>query len=147
MNFDFTKLCLQNKISSLAVPKISGTISKQQFPEDLRIIELDKDLLQTQPSDFETVQLIWLECPLELNQNFSHVVEHVLNLGITWIWIPNLRFSDFSRTNILFNPKRQNEAVISFKDMIQLMEKSMYSIHWSASTYEESVKNLLLKEY
>ena len=43
MNFDFTKLCLQNKISSLAVPKISGTISKQQFPEDLRIIELDKD--------------------------------------------------------------------------------------------------------
>lgn len=147
MKSDFLKLCSQNKISSIAVSKNSDLLKNQNFPQHLEVVELNKDLLQTEPNDFESIQLIWLEYSTELQKNFSQIFEHILNLGVTWIWIPSLRFSDYPEFNKGFNPKRQNEACISLQDMIQIMEKSMYSIHWSTSTYEESVKSLLLKNY
>jgi len=147
MKSDFLKLCSQNKISSIAVSKNSDLLKNQNFREYLDVVEINKDLLQTESNDFEFTQLIWLEYSNEFQKNFSQILEHILNLGVTWIWIPSLRFSDYSEFNKGFNPKRQNEACISFQDMIQIMEKSMYSIHWSTSTYEESVKSLLLKNY
>ena len=147
MKFDFLKLCSQNKISSIAVSKNSDLLKNQNFREYLDVVEINKDLLQTESNDFEFTQLIWLEYSNEFQKNFSQILEHILNLGVTWIWIPSLRFSDYSEINNGSNPKRKNEACISFQDMIQIMEKSMYSIHWSTSTYEESVKSLLLKEY
>jgi len=147
MKSDFLKLCSQNKISSIAVSKNSDLLKNQNFREYLDVVEINKDLLQTESNDFEFTQLIWLEYSNEFQKNFSQILEHILNLGVTWIWIPSLRFSDYSEINNGSNPKRKNEACISFQDMIQIMEKSMYSIHWSTSTYEESVKSLLLKEY
>lgn len=147
MKSDFLNLCLQNKIKSIAVFKNYGYAKNHNFPEYLEVVELEKDLLLTHPNDLESPQLIWLECSQELQKTFLQVFEHILNLGVTWIWIPSLRFSDYPESNNGFNPKRQNEAVISFKDMIQIMEKSMYSINWSTSTYEESVKSILLKKY
>jgi len=147
MKSDFLKLCSQNKISSIAVSKNSDLLKNQNFREYLDVVEINKDLLQTESNDFEFTQLIWLEYSNEFQKNFSQILEHILNLGVTWIWIPSLRFSDYSEINNGSNPKRKNEACISFQDMIQIMEKSMYSIHWSTSTYEESVKSLLLKNY
>lgn len=147
MKSDFLNICLKNKISIIAVPKNSRSFTEPELKEHLKVVELDKELLLTHSNDLESTQLLWLECSQELQKNFSQVIEHVLNLGVTWIWIPNLRFSDYTEPNNGFNPKRQYEAVISFKDIIQLMEKSMYSILWSTSTYEESVKSLLLKKY
>lgn len=147
MKSDFLNICLKNKISFIAVPKNSRSFTEPELKEHLKVVELDKEILLTHSNDLESTQLLWLECSQELQKNFSQVIEHVLNMGVTWIWIPSLRFSDYSESINGFNPKRQNEAVISFKDMIQIMEKSMYSIHWSTSTYEESVKSLLLKKY
>ena len=147
MGSDLFNFCSQNKIRSIAVSKNSAPSINHNFPEYLEVVELNKDLLQTHQNDLESIELIWLKCSQELQKNFSQVIEHVLNMGVTWIWIPSLRFSDYHESNNGFNPKRQYEAVISFKDMIQIMEKSMYSILWSTSTYEESVKSLLLKKY
>lgn len=147
MESNLFNFCSENKIGSIAVPKNSRPFTELELKEHLKVVELEKELLLTLPNDLESIQLIWLECTSELQKNFSQVIEHVLNLGVTWIWIPTLRFSDYPESNNGFNPKRQNEAVISFKDMIQIMEKSMYSINWSTSTYEESVKSLLLKKY
>jgi hypothetical protein len=148
MKSDLLNFCLQNKIRSITVSKNFEKYSiSQNFLGHLKVVELDKDLLQTRPIDFEYTQLIWLECSPELKKNFSQVIEHVLNMGVTWIWISSLRFSDYLESNNGYNPKRQYEAVISFEEMIQIMEKSMYSIHRSISTYEDSVKCLLLKKY
>ena len=147
MRSDFLNICQKNEISFIAVPKNSISFTKPELKEDLKVVELEKDLLLTHPNDLESTQLIWFECSQELQKTFLQVFEHILNLGVTWIWIPSLRFSDYPESNNGFNPKRQNEAVISFKDMIQIMEKSMYSINWSTPTYEESVKSLLLKKY
>jgi len=147
MESNLFNFCSENKIRSIAVPKNSRPFTELELREHLKVVELEKELLLTLPNDLESIQLIWLECTSELQKNFSQVIEHVLNLGVTWIWIPSLRFSDYSEINKGSNPKRKNEACISFQDMIQIMEKSMYSIHWSTSTYEESVKSLLLKNY
>jgi len=147
MKSDFLNICQKNEISFIAVPKNSRSFAEPELKEHLKVVELDKELLLTHPNDLESTQLIWLECSQELQKTFLQVFEHILNLGVTWIWIPSLRFSDYPESNNGFNPKRQNEAVISFKDMIQIMEKSMYSINWSTPTYEESVKSLLLKKY
>lgn len=147
MKSDFLNICQKNEISFIAVPKNSRSFTEPELKEHLKVVELDKELLLTHPNDLESTQLIWFECSQELQKTFLQVFEHILNLGVTWIWIPTLRFSDYPESNNGFNPKRQNEAVISFKDMIQIMEKSMYSINWSTSTYEESVKSLLLKKY
>jgi hypothetical protein len=147
MESNLFNFCLENKISSIALPKNSRPFTESGLREHLKFVELEKEILLTLPNDLESIQLIWLECTSELQKNFSQVIEHVLNLGVNWIWIPNLRFSNYPELNNGFDHKRQNEACISFQDMIQIMEKSMYSIHWSTSTYEESVKSLLLKNY
>lgn len=145
MESNLFNFCSENKINSIAVPKNSRSFT--ELKEYLKVVELNKDLLQTERNDFESIQLIWLEYSTELQKNFSQVIEHVLNLEVTWIWIHGLRFSDYPEFNNGFNPKREYEAVISFKEMIQIIERSMYYIHWSTSTYEESVKSLILKEY
>jgi len=148
MNFDFLDICQKNQINNVLIPNLPKYYlgdPKDFVNPNLQVIKTDKKVFELEYGDLNQIQLVWLDCSNILQENFETIMTHILGLGVSWVWIPSLRLSDHSGNNFGFNPKK--EIFMSFKDMILLMEKSMYSIHWSKSTYEESVKSILLKKY
>jgi hypothetical protein len=150
MNIDFQEFCQKNQITNVLVSDscdLLGSVEKTQLHLELNFIRSEKKLAELGEGDLNQVDLVWIEESGELVKNFEHVMDHILNLGVSWVWISNLKISDYPEQNPFLPLKIEQQISVPLKIMVQLMEKNMYSIFWSKSTYGQSVKNLLLKKF
>jgi hypothetical protein len=150
MNFDFQEFCQKNQITNVLVSDscdLLGSVEKTQLHLELNFIHSEKKLAELGEGDLNQVDLVWIEESGELVKNFEHVMDRILNLGVSWVWISNLKISDYPEQNPFLPLKIEQQISVPLKIMVQLMEKNMYSIFWSKSTYGQSVKNLLLKKF
>ena len=150
MNFDFQEFCQKNQITNVLVSDscyLLGSVEKTQLHLELNFIHSEKKLAELGEGDLNQVDLVWIEESGELVKNFEYVMDHILNLGVSWVWISNLKISDYPEQNPFLPLKIEQQISVPLKIMVQLMEKNMYSIFWSKSTYGQSVKNLLLKKF
>jgi len=150
MNFDFREICQKNQITNILVSDSCDLLRSEKEPQicpKFNLIHTQKNLNEIEKYDLGQVDLVWIEGSKSLTNNFEHVMDHILNLGVSWVWINNLRILDYPEYCSNQPSEVDPRTSIPLKGMVQLMEKSMYSIHWSNSMYERSVKNLLLKKF
>lgn len=150
MNFDFQEFCQKNQITSILVSDSCYRLSSEDetpLHSESNSIYIHKKLTELEESDLNRVDLVWIEESEELVENFEHVVDHILSLGVSWVWISNLKILDYPEQNPFHPLEIEQQIEVPLKNLVHMMEKNMYFIYWSQPTYGQSVKNLLLKKF
>lgn len=149
MNSEFLDLCKKNKIERILLRDFLkfSQIERLQNNLGLDIIETKKKFSELEKTDLDQIDLVYLDQSNDSLLNFEYILEHILNLKVKWVWIPNLRISDYSDHITVSNPEIDKLTKISLKNLVHLVENNTYSVSWANSTCGESVKNLLLKKF
>jgi hypothetical protein len=149
MNSEFLDLCKKNKIERILLRDFLkfSQIERLQNDLGLDIIETKKKFSELEKTDLDQIDLVYLDQSNDSLLNFEYILEHILNLEVKWVWIPNLRISDYSDHITVSNPEIDKLTKISLKNLVHLVENNTYSVSWAKSTCGESVKNLLLKKF